>query len=467
MLAALAVLAVASRLLWALWLHPTEQHVFKDMSGYVAHARYLVEHGLRVEPGMVFQAWGTYALLAVPLWLFGVEALRPAAVLWALLGAAAVPITYLLACRVLADHRVAAAVGVAALLWYPNLASSGLFLSETPYTLLLVAAVWRLVVLIQEGRGALGCGLLGAAAFAVRPEVALSLALSLAVWLLVRREHPAARARDVAIVAAPVVALLVGSLLYFHHHTGRWGLAASARANLTPARCHHPWVQAYASAAEFERKPGLDAGKVYGVTSFFERLQRGDADGPLALRPVFGTTPTRLEIAGPDGAMPIRIGRDGISIQYVGDRGDPRIHAAIQRACVERTGLSGQLRISAANLAGLWFFGSQWPDNTPKGQPYLPWSNAFVAVFQWLVLLPSAVGTALALRGARTNPGLALCAAPLVAMMITAAVWFGEIRLRTPHDPLALLLAAAAYARLAGRLRAAPRDVAAPTKGGG
>ena len=159
-LAALVVLAIASRLAWGLWLHPAEEYVYKDMRGYVTHARHLVEHGLQADRSLVFQAWGTYALLAVPLAIFGVESLRAAGVLWALLGAAAVPITYLLACRVCSSHRVAAGVGIAALLWYPNVASSGLFLSETPFMAFLIAAIWRLVVLLQDGRGALGCGIL-------------------------------------------------------------------------------------------------------------------------------------------------------------------------------------------------------------------------------------------------------------------------------------------------------------------
>ncbi len=63
------------------------------------------------------------------------------------------------------------------------------------------------------------------------------------------------------------------------------------------------------------------------------------------------------------------------------------------------------------------------------------------------------LGMYLALREARTNPGLALCALPLLNMMIVAAIWFGEVRLRTPYDPLALLLAAVAYAHLVSRIR--------------
>lgn len=450
LLLALAVLAVVSRVAWVVWVHPPQDFDFKDMHAYLEHARRLVEHGLAPDRSMAFQAWGTHALLAVPIALFGGANLLPAALLWAAMGAAAVPITYLLACRVCARPGVAAAVGVAALLWYPNLANTGLFLSETPFMCALVATVWRLVVLLQDGRGAPGCGALAACCVALRPEVALFFALAAGLWWWSRGRSPAGW-RHVAIVAAPVVLVLLFSLWHFHRHTGRWGgIAESARANLTPARCHHPWVQTFDKAEQLDRGPGLKAGSVYGVVSYYEMLQRGDA-APFALRPAFGTTARALEIAGPDGPMKVRVSPGGVSLQYVGHRADPRIHAAIQRACVAQTGWAGQLRVSAVNLGGLWFWNSHWPDNTRGGEPFRPWSDFFIKVFQWGVLAPSLLGVGLALRRARADPGLAVCALAIVAMMIVAAVWFGAIRLRTPYDPLALLLAAEAYAWLVVR----------------
>ena len=146
--------------------------------------------------------------------------------------------------------------------------------------------------------------------------------------------------------------------------------------------------------------------------------------------------------------MPLRVSPGGVSLQYVGHRADPRLHAAIQRACNARTGWLEQLRYSAVNLGGLWFWNSHWPDNTRGGEAFRPWSDRFIAVFQWLVWVPSLLGGLWALKGARRNPGLALCALPLAAMMLVAAIWFGVVRLRTPYDPLALLLAAEAYARV-------------------
>jgi hypothetical protein len=423
------------------------------MHGYLVHAQQLIEHGLTPSRAQAFQAWGTYALLAGPAALFGGHGLVAAALLWAVLGAAAVPMTYLLACRVCSRPAVAAAVGVAALLWYPNLAYTGLFLSETPFLCLLIAAVWRLVVLIQDGRGALGCGILGALCFAVRPEVGLSFVLIAGLWIRLRKDHPAAGWRHVGLVAAPLALVFVCSLWHFHRHTGRWGgIAESARANLTPARCHHPWVETFATAADFQPGRRGKDGRVYGVVFFYELLERG-SDGPFALRPVFGTDAARVDLPTPAGSLPIGITDGGVSLQYVGHRADPEVHAALQRACIARAGWREQLRISVINLSGLWFFNSQWPDTTHGGKPFLPWSNAFIAIFQWLVWLPSLIGVRLALRDARTNPGLAVCALPLIGMMIVAAVWFGSIRLRTPYDPLALLLAAETWVRVVARMR--------------
>jgi len=456
-------LALASRLAWALWIHPPSDYVFRDMQGYMYSARYVVEHGLAAHRYLAFQAWGTHTLLAIPLALFGQYALVVAAVMWACLAAAAVPLIYLLACRVSSHRWIPTVVGVAALLWYPNVANSGVFLAEAPLLGCLTAAVWRLVVLLEEGRGALGCGLLCAACFALRPETAVFLLLAFFLWLLVRRDHPWAKWRHVGVVAVPLALTLAFSLVRFHHHTGRWGgVAESAAINYTLGRCQHPRLQGYRSADEFANEPGLKAGRSVGVASYAQRLSDKDHDRLLGLRPAFGRTPMKLEIDGPSGPLPLRISARGMSIQYVGHHADPEILAAIARACVARTGLLGQIRTGFSNLAGLWFFNAQWPDNSQRGEPFRPYSDAFVTIFQWLLWLPSTIGVLWALRNTRRRPGLAMCALPLLAIMVVAGVWFGEIRLRTPYDPLALLLAAEVYRRLIRALHSV-----AGTRGGG
>ncbi|MCA9699417.1 MAG: hypothetical protein KC431_17965, partial [Myxococcales bacterium] len=129
----LTVAALLSRLAWALWLHPPRDHVFHDMRAYLVHARWLVEHGLEPWQAMAFQPPGTSILLAGPLAIFGVESLTIAALLWALLAAAQIPLVYLLTREIGSRPWMAPAVGVATLLWIPGLSYAGLFTSEAPY----------------------------------------------------------------------------------------------------------------------------------------------------------------------------------------------------------------------------------------------------------------------------------------------------------------------------------------------
>jgi hypothetical protein len=450
----LTVAAIVTRIAWVTWIHPTDEFVFRDMRGYVVHASYLAEHGLDPHRSMAFQAWGTYYLLALPVAVFGPDQLGAAAILWGLMGAAAVPVTYLLASRVLDRAWLSGTVGVLALVWYPNLANTGVFTAEAPLLGFLVLAAWRLVVLLQDGTGGLTCGLCCAGCVAIRPETLLFFSMALLLWLAVRGRSEA-RAREVWLAALPILLVLAFSSWHFHRHTGRLGIAESAAANLTPARCHHPWVQAFESDAEFERSQGIKGGRVFGVIPLFEMNERLAPDHPFALRPAFGSKPARFEIenATGNGTLPIRISQDGTSIKYVGHRADPEIHAAIVAACRERTGWREQARTSLVNLSALWFFNSQWPDNARGGSAFLPWSNAFILLFQLLVWVPMLIGLRSALHGTRRAPDLALVALPLLCSMIVSTIWFGSIRLRTPYDPFALLLAAWTWARAYAWLR--------------
>ena len=165
--------AVLTRLLWVLWVHPPRAHVFSDMAHYVYRARLVA--GFEVEPGMrmmAWQAWGTHALLAIPLLLLGPgqSALEFAGLIWAGFSAATVMLSYRLAWRVLprpADQRArephwaALAVAITVLLWVPLLSHTGFFVSETPYACALLATTLGAVRMIQDGEGALSAGLFG------------------------------------------------------------------------------------------------------------------------------------------------------------------------------------------------------------------------------------------------------------------------------------------------------------------
>src|SRR5262249_9219685 len=151
---------------------------------------------------MAWQAFGTHVLLAAPLRVFGAEPPYVAgAVLWGLLGAAAVPLAYLLACRLLQERWQARAAGIAALVWYPNLSTTRFFLSETPFLTAQLLAVYWLVVCVQDGRRAWAAGLASAAAFMLRPQAAVFFALLVLVWLVNVRRLPHVRVKQIAGVA--------------------------------------------------------------------------------------------------------------------------------------------------------------------------------------------------------------------------------------------------------------------------
>lgn len=453
----LTVLALATRLLWTLLVHPPGEYLFRDMLGYVFHARWLVEHGLEPLRSLVFQAWGTSLALALMIKIFGGHFVLAASVLWGVASAASVAFVYLLARRVL-SARAAAATGIAALCWYPNIVNAGFFLSEGLLLCLLPAATWRFAVLLQEGRGALSCGLLFAACIITRFESAVVLGLA-CVLLLLTGGRPRAL---IAVLAAPLVAT-TGALVFHHHSTGAWGLAESGRANLTLARCHVYRVQGYDSPDALESGAAPARGRSFGLPSFGMRFHRGELGGAFGLRPALGVDDTRGTLRTRDGVtFPFRVTRGGSVLSFVGHRADREINAALQRECARRTGLSGQLAISLTNMSQLWFGNSQWPDNSDRGTRFLPWSDLFVRLFQVLVLIPSLAGVALALRGWRRAPALALCALPLLSIMLVASIWFGEIRLRTPYDPFALLLAVWVYSRLSAGLRGALRRTRSP-----
>ena len=450
--------AVLTRLAWVMWVHPPQEHVFSDMAHYVHRARQLAS--LEVEPGTrshAWQAFGTHMILAVPLLLLGPEgssALELAGLMWAAMSAAAVVLGYLLARRVLPPARVepgrphwaAIGVGVVLLLWFPLISHAGFFISETPYALLLLATTHGIVVLIQDGRGALRAGVFGALAFAVRPQVAVffvMLGLSWLVSRLRRRGSGEGRGlgarvgpREALIFAAPIVAMLAFSMVRFRVHTGHWGgVAENASMNLTAGRCHNIVTRSFPNEAALAEAATQPKGASRRISlPGFRALGREGPDHPLALDPALG----------------------GESIDFVGYIGDATIHREIRARCYAASGLSGQLRYSLTNVALAWVMARPWPESSDRKSAQLLPVAVRARDLAALLAPLSLLGLALALgawarvgapgrdpREADHLVGLGVCALQLASLIVISAVFFGTPRLRVPYDPYALLLALA------------------------
>jgi 4-amino-4-deoxy-L-arabinose transferase-like glycosyltransferase len=290
----------------------------------------------------------------------------------------------------------------------------------------LLAVYWLLRVL-QEGVRAWPAGVASALAFMLRPQVAIFFVMVFALWLVNFRRLPWVRWRQLVGVGAPLVAALLFSLWRFHSHTGRWdGIAENANMNLTAGRCHNIVTQAFKRPADLkrsDRKKSSTDGRRVSLPGFRTLSKTFRDDSILGLRPALGSE----------------------TVKFVGYIGDPWIHRDIRQKCYEKTGILGQIRYSFVNMLLQWFIAKQWPDNAKNKQYFLPISEVFRYGFQFVVLLPSLVGIGIALGRWRRDPGLTLIALTLIGAMITAAIFFGEIRLRTPYDPYSLILALLAF----------------------
>jgi hypothetical protein len=446
--------AVLSRLIWVLWVHPPHEHVFSDMAHYVHRAGLVA--GFEVEVGdrmMVWQAWGTHVLLAIPLLLLGPgqSALEVAGLMWAGFSAATVVLGYQLALRVLpggaGPNVPAIAVALALLGWVPLLSHTGFFVSETPYACALLAMTLGVVRVLQDGRGAGAAGLWGAFAFALRPQSLVFLVLLALVWVFARLRFGSTTkkgptVKHAILLLAPLLVVVAISMVRVRVHTGRFaGVAENASMNLTAGRCHNIVTRAWSSEADLEsaQRTGSPPPDRRISLPGFRALGREGPDHPLALRPALG----------------------GEAIDLVGYIGDREVHKQIRARCYAATGVSGQLRYSITNVALLWLVARPWPESSDREAPeLLPVAlrgrqiAAALAPLSLLGMIVVLVGFARARGDARDRlAGGAVCALQLASLLIVSAVFFGDPRLRVPYDPYAIILAVALIWLSMGRLR--------------
>lgn len=428
----LGVLAVVTRLVWNLAVHPPVDHVYSDMAYYVARAERLVQHG--IESGrreLAWQAWGTHALLAGAMRLGGTAWSSVAAALWALCSAATATLTYPFACRLLRTHAAAVLVAVAALLWWPSVTNAGYFLSEAPFAATTLGASYlTLRHLDAERRGgpgeALATGTLWALSLALRPQVAVSLVLLTLGWLLMGRDRPRPGVASAVAMVLPVVLVAGISVERFHRHTGRWGgVAEAAELNRTIGRCHQ-LVTLARPTPELQAQAARDGVKA--------RTRRVVAP---AIRALYQLPPDhRFHETG------AAIGRELVFDGYIGE---PEIHRQFRRECWARTGLGGQARRAVAHTLTAWLWSAQWPE---KGSKEPTWTRKISQAYRLssavLMLGPGLLGLGVLLARMRREIASTVVVAHLLAFLTISLVFFASVRTRLPYDPYWLIVAAVA-----------------------
>ncbi|GEM_PF-1014119 len=470
---ALLAAAIVTRGVWVIWVHPPREALFSDMAHYLHRARLIADAGLP-GPGptrdLVWQPWGTHALLALPLLVFGdgPVALAVAEGLWAVCAALTVALGYGLGRRALAvfgpERRwPARALGLALLAWLPLLSHAGYFSSEAPFTCALLALTLGLGRLIETGRGAAWTGLAGALAFCLRPQVGVFLGLSAGLWAYDRlRARPGSWSRRVCApqalaFALPLALVVAVSAVRMRVHAGHWGgVSESATMNLTAGRCHNIVTHAFPTPEARAASEAGEAGLGQRVSlPGFRALERLGETHPLGLRPALG----------------------GETLAFVGPLGDPEIHRGLRAQCRAATGLGGQLRYATTHVAMLWTLARPWPESGDHGAPWLlPASQKWRRAAAWIApLAVSGLGLGLMnwmgwtarrpKRAWRDRPeyarvGAGLAALQLISLVIVAALFFGSPRLRAPYDPYLLLGFLLGLEAVSQRLRG--RDLAGP-----
>lgn len=404
--------ALAVRVHWNLVVHPPEDYVYSDMNGYVSRADALFRETWTPREYSGFYPWGTHVLIYALKLTFGRDNASALGAAFATMGAFVAMFGYLVARRVASHRWVAPAVGLALVVDYPLISLGGYFLSETPFAVGLMAATWLLLRVVDHGRArdAWLAGVAVAFATVMRPQMLMSVALFAVIWLIWRRHYPKLGPWMILRAAIPLVLVLGFSAVRLHHHTGRWGLIAeNGTFNQVFGRCHNWKIVAHA-------KTWTGSKTVFGPPPLLQLSKR--------------------KIREP-GAWPQLDPVLEERLAYVGYIGDAEKLREYMRECVEKSGWLKQAEYALVHVLMLWRYNVLWPDS---GKADLSARAGSWGEFHAIaVALPAMLG--LALAWPRRHPKLALVALHVWALFGVAALHFGDVRLRTPYDPVLLLLA--------------------------
>jgi hypothetical protein len=437
----ITALAIATRVLWTVIIHPPSQFIYSDMAAYVARAQRLA-----ADPGggpwgdEVFFPWGTHYLLAALLRLFGatIEA-KSVAVAWGLLNAAIAPLAYFMAGRLHGgpswsreEHGVgqtmsaasaeergltnatARAAGALLVIYYPVIAYAGYFLSESPFALCLTLTAFLGLRLVDHGRvrDAALFGIVAAVGFAVRSQIAAGLAL-LFVFAVARRSLFPARLgwRHLAAVALPLALVAGYSSWLSNEHTQKLSPVPQNNAlNRAFGRCH-----------------------AYEISS------RDASFGP----PAFGAL-YRNELKDPNALIKLAPAiKDKLHVK--GRMSDQQLLNGLADECTEKTTFRRQAYYAATHVILLWGYHVAWPDMAlPIFKRHMRgWTRAHLIAF----CAPCLVGMAMGVH--RRWPRHGILGLLLWSMLAVMMLYMGEVRMRIPYDTLSIVLALDVYARAA------------------
>jgi hypothetical protein len=412
---AVALAALAVRLVWNLAIHPPSDFAVSDMQGYLRRADDLFAFKSRPEPYATLFPWGTHVFVFAVKWIFGKTNRAALGASFAIVGAIAVAYSYATAARLFPNRRrIRQAIGALLVLYYPWISLSGYVLSEPLFAATVAATAFYALRLADEGRGrdALWFGVAAALGTAFRPQMLLSVALIGLHPLLRRRAWHGLRLRFAIYAAIPLAIVLGLSIARSEHDLNRFGLVSTnGPLNYAFGRCHATTIEAKArDGSGYFGPPPLGALLAY---------EKKHPDAVFKLAPASGEV-----------------------IKFKGHMWDADKLGEIADGCVAKSGWLKQAYYAVTHVVLLYGYNSIWPDaGLPTWRvPMAIWSHLSLPL-----VVPALVYgflRSLARRRAREL----LVAMHLWALVGTAIVYFGDTRYRAPYDGIVFLLVLPVYA---------------------
>ena len=427
----MALLGFVVRAVYGVFVHPPFDFLISDMATYAARAQRLVDRPWTPTPSATFYPYGTHYLVALGRVLGGPRPDLGVALLYAAMGALGAAFYFLAARELLPGRpRLTRALGIVFALHPIWIALGGFVLSETPFTACLAASTYFALRLarpdpVRPFAAAVGLGLSFAIGMTIRPQILVSLPFLLVACL--RRPRPAALSLKAWVaVLAPLALVTAFSAARMRFHTGELGFVSKNGAfNFAFGRCHARQIFA-TKPKESYQPPSFRALALYeekhGMKPFPE------------LDPALGE---ELTLPGPVW--------------------DEQAARDLAKRCMAKTGPLRQAKYALTHVLLLFTYTIAFP---LKGVPILVTSivSTVLIVPAFLIALFRAVR--------RRELGERVLSAHLLGLVVTAMVFFGEVRLRVPYDGVLILLTALyathalAWFRARKGRNAPPADVA-------
>ena len=395
--------AFAVRAYWTLRVQSPLTAVYSDMGGYVSRAEALLAGTTPTEPRILLMwPWGTHFLVAGELSLFGRRDPLSIGLVHALVGALVAPSAVLLTARFVRSRVALLGAGLAVALWHPHVVYAGFFSSEIWFSSALMLLTLFLVRRFEGRSGGLAAGVCLAVAFAVRPQILMTLGMVGLVLGVVWLRHRTARPRGgILRFALPIVLPLLftmGASSYrFHRLDGHWGLIASNEA----------------------------AQRLFGETS----VGKIDAEwvAPDGSPWTWWVSPSTKQPVKPEDRVFIH------GFVY-----DTKLLGAIRKERLRGVSTGARLLRMLDNVELLAVRSLPWPEDDFRRFRFRFQLQKGFAIALLPVLVCCAAG--LFFLGRHRFAGL-LIGAHLLTIVVVAAIYLGEARYRVPYDPLIIVVA--------------------------